>query len=220
VFYEIKETQQSCSIPFLEVISKYSSKVILILLIDLLCAIGFYTVVSFIVSHLSATIGLSKSTALFINTCSMIACALTIPFAGWLTDKIGRRPVMISAALAFACFGYPLFLGFAADGILIPLLCHVSLGIILGFYFAPIPAVLVEIFPASARYTGISIAHNLAMSVFGGTLPVVALFLIQFTGHHAIPAFYLLFAATLSIFGLCLMKTLQEEPLQELPQSS
>lgn len=210
-FTEMKENRKHYSVPLVEVFREHFSKVLLVLLVDLMVAIGFFTVVSFIVSHLSAVIGLPKSTALFINTCSMTACAITIPFAGWLSDRIGRKAVMATAALGFALLGYPMFLGFAVDGVLVPCLCHVTLGILLGLYFAPIPAVLVEIFPSSARYSAVSLAHNLSMTIFGGTLPIVALAFVQYTGHHAAPAFYLLFAAIGSLVGIYLFKQHSEE---------
>jgi len=210
-FVEMKEHHRLSAIPLVDVFRNHFSKVLLVLLIDLLVAIGFFTVVSFIVSHLSVVMGFSKSTALFINTCSITACALTIPFAGWLSDKIGRKAVMMSAALAFTLLGYPLFLGFSASGTVIPLLCHVTLGIMLGFYFAPIPAVLVEIFPTQERYSGVSLAHNLSMTIFGGTLPIVALAFIYHTGHHAAPGFYLIFAGMGSLLGLYLMKDRSQE---------
>lgn len=205
-FAQMKEDHLLCAIPLVAVFKKHFSKVLLILLIDLMVAVGFFTVVSFVVSHLSAVMGLSKSLALFINTCSMTACAITIPIAGWLADKVGRKPIMMGAAFAFAVLSYPLFLGFSAEGTVIPVLCHVSLGIMLGIYFAPIPAVLVDIFPTSARYSGISIAHNLSMTIFGGTVPIIALAMIRYTDHHAAPAFYLIFAAIGSMVGLYLMK--------------
>jgi MHS family proline/betaine transporter-like MFS transporter len=210
-YTEMKEKRRHYSIPLVEVFREHFSKVLLVLLVDLMVAIGFFTVVSFIVSHLSAVIGFPKSTALFINTCSMTACAITIPISGWLADKVGRKPLMAGAAIAFAILGYPLFLGLAAGGVMVPCLCHVTLGILLGLYFAPIPAVLVEIFPTSARYSAVSLAHNLSMTIFGGTLPIVALALIQYTGHHAAPAFYLLFAALGSLVGIYLFKQYSED---------
>lgn len=212
-FVKAKQDSKSSAIPIVEVFQKHLSKVFLILAIDLLVAIGFFTVVSFVVSHLSAVIGLPKTTALLINTASMLACAICIPCSGWLTDKFGRKPIMMGAALGFAILGYPLFLGLSAGGILVPLCCHVGLGILLGFYFGPISAVLVEIFPTSARYSGISIAHNISMAVFGGTAPSIALALVHFSGNHAAPAFYLTLAAAGSLLGLYLMKDRYQESL-------
>lgn len=217
-FVKAKEKSNGDVIPIVEVFQKHSGKVLLVLLVDLLVAIGFFTVVSFVVSHLSAVVGLPKSTALLINTASMLACAICIPLSGWLSDKIGRKPVMMAAAMGFAVFSYPLFLGlsYGGDGgsVLVSLLCHMGLGVLLGLYFGPIPAVLVEIFPTSARYSGISIAHNISMAIFGGTVPGIALALVHFSGNHAAPAFYLILAAVGSLVGLCLMKDRYREPLE------
>lgn len=212
-FEKMKKKHTTHATPVIEVFKHHTRKIFLVLFVDLLVAIGFFMTVSFVVSHLSAVVGVSKSWALIINTCSMIACAIVIPFSGWLTDKIGRKPVMMGAASAFAVLAYPLFLGFSAQGIVIPLMSHVTMGIILGFYFGPISAVLVEIFPASVRYSGISLAHNLSMAIFGGTLPTISLGLIQLTNNHAAPAFYLILAAIISFSGLYFMKDRYKEKI-------
>lgn len=212
-FEEVKKARRSHSIPFVELITHHLKPLSLVILIDFTVAIGFYLVVTFIVSYLEAFHGFSKSTSLFVSTCSMSAFAVTIPFSGWLTDKIGRKPVMMSAAMALMLFSYPLFQGFAAEGLWIPLLCHMTLGILMGVYFAPISAVLVEMFPTSVRYSGLSIAHNLSMSIFGGTAPIVAGWLVNTTGNKAIPGLYLVFAGAASLVGLYFMKDRYQEDL-------
>lgn len=212
-FEEVKKARRSHSIPFVDLITHHLKPLILVILIDFTVAIGFYLVVTFIVSYLEAFQGLSKSMSLFISTVSMSAFAMTIPFSGWLTDKIGRKPVMMGAALALMLFSYPLFQGFSVQGLWIPLLSHAILGILMGFYFAPIAAVLVEMFPMNIRYSGLSIAHNLSMSIFGGTAPIVAGWLVNVTGDKAIPALYLIVAGGISLIGLYFMKDRYQDEL-------
>lgn len=212
-FEEVKKARRSHSTPFGELMTHHLRPFTLVILIDFTVAIGFYLVVTFIVSYLEAFHALPKSTSLFISTCSMGAFALIIPLSGWVTDKIGRKPVMMGTAVAFMLLSYPLFQGFAVQGLWAPLMCHVTLGILMGIYFAPISAVLVEMFPMSVRYSGLSIAHNLSMSIFGGTTPMVAGWLINITGNKAIPGLYLVFAGAASLIGLYFMKDRYQEEL-------
>ena len=203
-FQKVKEKRRLQSIPLREIFKNHLDKVNLVLLIDLLVAVGFFATVSFIVSYLSVIIGISRSSALFINTSSMIVFIFVIPFSGWLTDKIGWKTVMAGAAFIFAILTYPLFLGFSSGDIEVILICHMMMSAIMGFYFAPIPSVLVEIFPMHIRYSGLSISHNLSMAIFGGTLPPIALWLVHMTEDKTAPAFYLILAAFISLFGLYL----------------
>jgi MHS family proline/betaine transporter-like MFS transporter len=73
---------------------------------------------------------------------------------------------------------------------------------ILAFYIAPIPAVLVELFPTAVRFTGISLSYNISAAAFGGTTPAMAMWLIKATGLNVSLAFYIILFAILSLITL------------------
>jgi MHS family proline/betaine transporter-like MFS transporter len=83
--------------------------------------------------------------------------------------------------------------------LLFPLIAQSVIAIFMGLFFGSIPVALTTIFPVSVRFSGISLAHNVSMAIFGGTAPLVATFLINYTGSIASPAFMLIIAAALSL---------------------
>ena len=130
---------------------------------------------------------------------------VVIPISGWMSDKIGRKPILFLSSLAFVIFAYPLFL--ALEGSLSnALLAQAALSIIMGTFFAPLPATLVELFPITVRYSGISIAHSISMAVFGGSAPLIATGLIQLTNNNAAPALYLSATCLISAVFLLFLK--------------
>ena len=135
----------------------------------------------------------------------MVAMGVSILCFGWVSDKIGRKPVLITGALAFTFFAYPLFLSLEG-GYTEALLAQIALSFIMGVFFAPIPATLVELFPLTVRYSGLAISHSISMAVFGGTAPFIATGLIQLTNNNAAPALYLGIASLISAIALFFMK--------------
>jgi MHS family proline/betaine transporter-like MFS transporter len=212
-FETIKKNQKEKKSPLATLLKEHKKAMLTVFLIDLTVAVGFYLIVTFVVSYLERFVGFDQSTALWINTASMMAFAITIPLMGLLVDRIGRKPVMIGTALAFVGLSYALFQGFLTGSVEIAAFCHIIFGILMGCYWSPLAAVLVESFPASVRFSGISIAHNLSMALFGGTAPFVVTWLIQLSGNPLAPAFYLMIAGIGSIMGLYLMKDRYQEEL-------
>jgi MHS family proline/betaine transporter-like MFS transporter len=82
---------------------------------------------------------------------------------------------------------------------------QVILGVLLAAFTGPAPAVLAEQFPTAVRSTGLSIAYNLAVTIFGGFAPLIVTWLITSTGSKLAPSYYVTVAAVISIFALALM---------------
>jgi MHS family proline/betaine transporter-like MFS transporter len=213
-FKKAKKNGSHCHLPIKELLRNHKRVLTTVFLVDLMVAIGFYVIVTFVVGYLEKFIGFSQSSTLLISTYSMTAFALTIPLAGWCSDRFGRKPVLLTAALGFILLSLPLFYGFLTRIFIVALISHMMLGILIGCYFAVIPAVLVESFPTKIRYSGISIAHNLSMAIFGGSAPFVVTWLIKVSQNLLAPAFYLLLAAVGSLIGLLMMKEKYCTPLE------
>lgn len=93
------------------------------------------------------------------------------------------------------------------------LIAQVILGIIVGIYVAPIPAILVELFPTSIRYTGMALSYNLAAAIFGGTAPMACEWLINTTGTYFSIAWYVIACNIVSLLALYFYKDNYKEPL-------
>lgn len=204
-FIEAKKHNKENASPVLELFKHHFKIIAYVVTIELTLSIGFYLIVTFINNFLTAFLKTDMVTSLMMTTLSMIAMGVSILCFGWVSDKMGRKPVLITGALGFTFFAYPLFLALQGDFISV-LLAQVALSFIMGIFFAPIPATLVELFPLTVRYSGLSISHSISMAVFGGTAPFIATGLIHLTNNNAAPALYLGLASLISAIALFFMK--------------
>lgn len=202
--FEEEHKDSSPSIPIMALLKDNIRTIIYVIGIELTLSIGFYLIVAFINNYLTAMVGMSHGNALLLNTVSIIAMGIMIPISGRLSDIHGRKKVLIAGSVGFALFTYPLFQFLGASPLIYPLMAQVCLALLMGLFFAPIPATLVELFPSKIRYTAMSVAHSLSMTIFGGTAPFMATWLIATTGDETSPAIYLAVAALVS--AICLLK--------------
>lgn len=200
-----KEHHKEKSSPLKELFRYHSKTIAYVVTIELTLSIGFYLIVTFINNFLTALLNFDMASSLIMTTISMLAMGVSILCFGWVSDKVGRKPVLITGALAFTFFAYPLFLSLEG-GYVEALLSQIALSFIMGVFFAPIPATLVELFPLTVRYSGLAISHSISMAVFGGTAPFIATGLIHLTNNNAAPALYLGIASLISAIALFFMK--------------
>ena len=204
-FAKAKELHKEHSTPLVELFKNHLKTIAYVVTIELTLSIGFYLIVTFMNNFLTALLNFNMVTSLMMTSISMVAMGIMIPIAGWISDKIGRKPVLISSALAFMVFSYPLFIALEGSFAL-ALFAQISLSFIMGVFFAPIPATLVELFPMSVRYSGLAISHSISMAFFGGSAPLIATWLIHVTNNNAAPALYLSVASFISAIALLFMK--------------
>lgn len=198
-FAKAKAKHKDHSTPLAILFRGYSKLIAYVVIIEFALSIGFYFIVTFINSFLTTLLHFDKVASLMNTTYSMMAMGCAILVSGWLSDRIGRKPLLLISTLCFAAFSYPLFQALETS-VTMALLAQVCLALIMGTFFAPLPATLVELFPVEVRYSGLSIAHSISMAVFGGSAPLIATLLIQETGNNASPAFYL--------SGMCLISAI------------
>lgn len=160
--------------------------------------VGFYLCFVFVSTWLKEHYHVSPSIALTLNSVAILFMMLLTPIAGALSDRIGRKPVILFGAAGFALLAWPLFKLMSAASLGAILAGQCAFAVFLACYGAS-PAFLVEAFPKHVRCSGLSIGYNLAQSVFGGTVPMVAVYLTKITGDPLAPAFYLSLAGIVSL---------------------
>jgi len=165
---------------------------------EILEAVGFYTTFIYLPTYLIEVVHMPAHAAFAINTISMGFVLIVILVAGTLSDRFGRKPVMLTAAVLGVLFAWPLFRLLHYGSFAPALLGEMGLAAIVGGYEGATPAAVAEAFPASMRGTGVGVGFNLAMTLFGGTTPFVATFLIEHTQSAMAPAVYLICAAAFS----------------------
>lgn len=168
-------------------------------------SVGFYTVFVYTATWLEQQIGVPARTALEINSLAMAAHLLVLPAAGWASDRLGRRPVLMFGSGAFALLAYPLMSLMAQGQTGGLVLGWVALSLLLAIAGGVMPATMAELAPWRVRCTVLSVAYNIGMALLGGTTPLVAAWLVSRTGMTLAPAVYLAAAAGLAFIGAMLL---------------
>lgn len=163
-----------------------------------------YTYLVIMPTYLQSSLHTGFNQALLIAVISNLGFAATIIPAGMLSDKIGRRSVMVIAACLLLVLALPLLKVLQADSstLLIKALVVFVAGGIVGLLAGPGPAMLAEMFPTRVRYTGLGLAYSLSNAVFSGCAGLIITSLIKQTGNLDIPAWYIMITAAISIPAL------------------
>lgn len=161
--------------------------------------VGYNVVFTYLPTYFIKTLGFTKTTSFVsITVASLVALVLILPLAA-LSDRIGRRPMLIGGALGFAVLAYPLFLLLNSGSIAAAIAAHCGLAAIESVYISAAVVAGVELFATRVRYSGFSIGYNIAVAAFGGTTPYVVTWLTGNTGNNLAPAFYVVVAAVISL---------------------
>lgn len=172
-----------------------------------------YTLLSYMPTYLERRLGLSLDAALAVPIAGMLFMMLLLPFAGALSDRIGRKPMWALSLIGLMVAVVPLYhvmgvsptsavVGFALLGMLyVPQLATIS---------ATFPA----FFPTPVRFAGFAIAYNVSTSLFGGTTPAVNAWLIDKTGDPLMPAYVMMIACIVGLGALCFTEETAGKPLR------
>ncbi len=170
-----------------------------IICLSLVNAVGFYLLWVYAISYLTEQMHVSTSTALDINTLSLIILLPVITFSAILSDKVGRKPLLYFVALGALLFSWPLWWLMHHHNFWMILAGQAGFALLFGVGYSGLSAVMVEILPTKVRCSASGIGYNLCMGIFGGTTPLVATYLLERTSNDFSPAYYLMATAVLSL---------------------
>lgn len=181
--------------------------------VNVLNGIGYYIAFVYVTTYLVEYDGLTENTALDINTAVMVLLAVLVPTFGALSDRVGRKPIMLAGAGGMVLFSYPLFLLLHSGSFPLILIGQLGFAIVMSCFTGPLPTTMCEQFPSKIRVTAYSVSFNIPLALVGGTAPMVATFLIGFTHNVFSPAFYAMAAAAIAFITLMTMRETKDKPL-------
>ncbi|OZC87684.1 MFS transporter [Rhodococcus sp. 05-340-1] len=176
---------------------------------------GYYILFVYMPTYLKKEQGFSQLQGLAVTAISLIAILLAIPFAARLSDRIGRKPILLWSAVGMAVTAYPCFFLISQGHMALAALA----GCILAFLFAGHAAVihvqLVELFPTNVRYSAYSIGFNMTTVIFGGSAPLVMNWLIGLSGNKSIPAYAVILTAVITAVATLKLVETAGKPLAD-----
>ncbi|MFD6879434.1 MULTISPECIES: glycine betaine/L-proline transporter ProP [unclassified Streptomyces] len=176
-----------------------------------------YMVLSYMPTYLSDELGYSETHGLLILIAVMLFLMLLISRVGALSDRFGRKPVLMAGMAGFLVLSLPAFLLIGQGSIPAVTAGMLMLGLSLLCMLGTMSAALPALFPTRVRYGSLSVGYNLATSVFGGTTPLVITALIGWTGSNLMPAYYAMGAALVGLIAVACMKETAGQPLDGSP---
>ena len=200
-FQAVKQEHAVAHSPLKETLRNHGAAICCLGAFVSLTALSFYMFTTYFATYLQVAGGLSRATALLVSLIALLFAAAICPVAGAFSDKVGRRKTVLSTCVLLIVVVYPSFL-MASSGSFVASIVGVMLlaigAVLCGVVTA---ALLSETFPTRTRYTASAITYNMAYTIFGGTAPLMATWLIGATGSNLAPAFYLIVIALLALAG-------------------
>lgn len=174
----------------------------------------FYLITVYAPTFGQKELHLSAADSLLVTLCVGVSNFIWLPLGGMLSDKVGRKPVLLATAAMALLTAYP-SLTFLAHA---PSFAHMLmvlqwLSLIFGLYNGAMIPALTEVMPVDVRVAGFSLAYSLATAIFGGFTPMISTWLIQATGDKAAPGYWLSFAALCSIGATLALYRKRVKPL-------
>lgn len=201
-FRELTQTEHVAKAPFLETLVAHRKAIVIALGVACLNAVGFYTILSYMPTYLMTEIGVSQAQSFVATTVALLAYIGLIFVMGYLSDRVGRKRMLIAASVLFILFTVPLFSLFGPVGFIGIVLIQIAFGALLAMNDGTLACFLSETFPTHVRYTGFGFSFNTANAAFGGTAPFIATWLITVSDNKLAPGWYLMGAAVVALVAV------------------
>jgi MHS family proline/betaine transporter-like MFS transporter len=206
MFLDLKNAGKTSESPVRESLTGHWKPVLIILAATIMFAVSFYLIFVYLPTFATRYGSMTLSQMLNINTMNLALCTMLVPLSGYFSDRAGRKPALVIGCAGEIVMGFLLFRAFANDDLALKIIVQFGAGLMNVLFAGAFAAYMVESFPTRVRMSGISMGNVIGFSVFGGSAPLVASYLIDRTGDVTAPGIYLAAASAISLVAVLFAK--------------
>ena len=205
-FKELEDKGETKKVPVVELLRTSRGPLFRIVLLGSLITGGYYIAAIYAATYLQTAGGHSSTLAFLSTSLALVLGTITLPVAGHLSDRFGRKPVLFAGSGLAAVLSIPMFMmmagGTAWQAVVGQSVLYITMSVVNGAS----NVTYVEMLKASVRYSGLAMGNNISNMALGGTAPFIATWLISVTGNDLAPAGYFIFCALLTFSAVFFIK--------------
>ncbi|WP_084210645.1 MFS transporter [Pseudonocardia acaciae] len=167
--------------------------------------VAYFFFLTYLPTHLRKQVGLDAGTVQASNVVGLLVLTVAIFGFGVLSDRIGRKPLLLVGSGGFVLLSFPVMWLFQTGSVAGAYLGQIVIALVLAAFSGPGPAALAELFPTNVRYSALGIGYNFSVMAFGGTAGFIATALVAATGNALVVAALPTAAAVITFVTVCLM---------------
>jgi MFS transporter, MHS family, proline/betaine transporter len=219
-FAELSEADNVAASPLKEALTTAWVSILRVIALLVIHNVGFYVVFIYLPTYFIKTLQFSKTDSFVSITMACVVMLVLILPLGALSDRIGRRALLIAGSACFVVLAYPAFLLLNSGSLANAILAHCLLAAFEAMFVSVAVVTAAEQFATRVRYSALSVGYNVSVAVFGGTTPYIVTLLAARTGNDYAAGIYVVVAAVVSLLAVLTLRETATKSLHALGVSS